>query len=638
MFKYNNTHIFTGYLKQFLSSFNLPACKIYTAEFAKYLEQHGEEDPRVLESFDTISDGHLAVRINYLKNNELYTYFNTSPSVKLAKGATVKTRDSSTCYWKRSTDVFYTSEKVTHGLTRSLNSSSNYYDTTTHEYLGEYLRFLRDYHNINLMSMYNCFNDKLCNNIYHFSINLPGEKKAIFDVQAPNYRIYAVPVKLFAEYTIAIDCSQGVEMFCGLYNTSLDISDKANKLAAKTYLKINKTLFKQPFLYDKLSIKYWQACDDFKDGKINKEVYTRWDITNREKDLRLFIKVPTSCESSITILEGDYRGFNDAKYANVGLTCRYDTSASTVWTYDETLQTFKVTLNGESYVLSYDINNNLIPAKIAANTAYVRFVKGSAKLDDNHIITNAVNPAEDIEATYKLAFYQSKDNTIYYVNDQLAGTTESTKCLQIYVEDIGRGYYLAGKANNVLKNKYINIVSKLIYSCNHSVLNFNTNKAADRVDLNDYTFKPISKLQLLAFNTGESYPFADRLIEYLTGSAITPMDDIADNIKRAQKVMEDNQYYFKINGLWEDKMQNLLYDYVVNSGPVVLQDGKLLDRRNGIHPRLGHTSKSTLYDILGYIDKDTEKWYANWKKEDGRAIIKSNIQNVDIYNGLYGLD
>ena len=103
----------------------------------------------------------------------------------------------------------------------------------------------------------------------------------------------------------------------------------------------------------------------------------------------------------------------------------------------------------------------------------------------------------------------------------------------------------------------------------------------DGIDLNDYTFKPISRLQLLAINTGESHPFADRLIEYLGGSAITSIDEIPDNIKRIQRVMKENKNYFKIEGLWEDKMQNILYDYMVCSGPIVVNGGLLEDKRQG---------------------------------------------------------
>ena len=42
---------------------------------------------------------------------------------------------------------------------------------------------------------------------------------------------------------------------------------------------------------------------------------------------------------------------------------------------------------------------------------------------------------------------------------------------------------------------------------------------------------------MLRFNTGEQYPFADRLIEYLTGNAITSIDEITQDIARVQKAM-----------------------------------------------------------------------------------------------------
>ena len=72
-----------------------------------------------------------------------------------------------------------------------------------------------------------------------------------------------------------------------------------------------------------------------------------------------------------------------------------------------------------------------------------------------------------------------------------------------------------------------------------------------------------------------------------------------------------------------------------SSGPIVAEDGKLVDKHLGYHPRLGYTSRSALYDVIGYVDKEAEKWYASWINKNNQADIVDNIQNVDIYNGLY---
>jgi hypothetical protein len=354
--------------------------------------------------------------------------------------------------------------------------------------------------------MYNCFNNKICSNIYYKLNNSVGKSNTVFDSQDIRYRIYAFPVKLFQNYTIAIDCDKDVELFCGLYDTTLDTSNKGTALIAKTYKKFNRTFFKQPFLYDKLDVKYWNfelesAIESDGYPKLfNSANVTRWDIANKERDLKLFIKIPSSCRSSITVLEGDFRNFNDHKYEPMKYNDKF------VWEYKQ----------------------------------------------------------------------------------------------------------------------------------NHSIINFDDNDA-----LNDIGFIPIGKLQLLALNTGESYPFANRLIEYLCNSTITSIDEIADNIKRAQKVMNQNNHYFKINGIWENKMQKIIYDYMMNAGPIettkVNDRIQLIDKRRGYHPRLGHSSKSALYDILGYVDRDAEKWYASWTKAGDKAIVKDSIQSVDIYNGLYDL-
>lgn len=499
MFKFNNNHIFTGYLKQKLSSVHLPTCRIYTREFAEYCEKNLDrttglrrEDPRVLASFDGVTvDKQIcpAVRVNYLKNNELYTYFINS----LDKNSTAEVRN--TAQWKRISNIFYDSDKPIPGLTKTLYSPGSSYDTITHEYLGDYLRFIRDYYDINLMSLYNCFNNNICSNLHlTFSVN---SSTITFNSQDAKYIIYAFPVKLFANYTIAIDSCQGVEMFCGLYNTTLDeLLPETKSLAEKTYLKVHKASFKQPFLFDKLDVSKWPFTTPQDKTAQSYSSYSRIDIINREQDLKLFIKVPAASKSSIVVLEGDYLNFNDASYSR---------------------------------------NKNTV---------------------------------------------------------------------------------------------------KWEYRQNHSVMNF-----GDNVDLNESSFKPISKLQLLELNTGESYPFADRLVEYLSKSAITPLDEVPDNIKRVQKVMEENNHFFRIPGVWENKIQKIIYDYLMSSGPIVLDktQEKLKDCRLGYHYKIGHARKSTLYDVLGYVDRDAEKWYASWTKQDNKAALYNTIQNVDIYDKLYDL-
>lgn len=502
MLEFGNNHIFTGYLKQLLASFNLPTCKVYTKEFAKYAAAHGQEDPRIVESFDSISSNRLATRIGYLKGNELYNFFYDHNTEKTT--------------WRKQTNIFYTRDKKIPGLTRTLKSPGTSYDYTTHEYLGDLLRFIRDYYNVNLMPLYNCFSNRTCNNIYLVKTKVKedasGNKETIelarFDSGDPKYKIYAIPVKLFEKYTIAMDCDQGIELFCGIYGRTLDTSEKAQNLFDKTYLKISKTSFKQPFLYDKLLVGNWmrESTADLESSKI----MSRCDILGREQDLKLFIKIPISCISSITILEGDYRFYNDFKY------------------------------------------------------------------------TPGVLP------------------------------TTSNAAVRREIWD---------------------------YQSNRTIINFDK-----KLDLNDQDYPLISRLQLLAINTGRPYPFSDRLIEYLTGSATSPIDGIHDNIHRAQKIMNQNDHYFKIIGRWEDKMQKIAYNYMINEGPFEVStetDTKgntkhtISDKKTGRHPKLGYNSKSTMYDILGFIDRDVERCYASWTIKDGKLTIYDTIQHVDIYNGLY---
>ena len=573
MLQFNNNHIFTGYLKQFLSSFNLPTCKVYTAEFEKFYLEHGYEDPRVVESYLPIKVSNKTrpgIGITYLKDGCPQQYF-WDTSAWTANLSYTHRKNKIAKYWKSNQALHYNGNKIL-GLTKTLKNPTTLYNYQTHEYLGDYLRFLRDYENINLMSMYNCFSDRLCNNI-KTKLEWKDDsgtliKSATINSYDTNYKIYMFPVKLFENYTIAIDCYQGVELFCGFYNEKLDTSTKAEDLIKRTYVKIPKALFGQPFIYDKLDVANWNWYDETTQTEVklstpgttsasgmaiqpprlySTDKIIRSEIAIRESELKLFIKVPTTNTSSIVVLEGDYRNFNDS---------------------------------------------------------------------------------------------------LYTVNDK-------------------DGW------------QYVN---------NSTIANFETKKTykeSKLPDLNSREFKPISKLQLLALNTGISYPFADRLIEYLVSNVILPNDATPDNIKRLQKVMEDCGYSFQIEGIWEPKMQMILYDYLMNSGKIAIATEKdeagntIYNEVNGVKRPIYRTKKdaagntiydkagnpiymvenqrtgnlrqrgqkmlSDFYDILGYVDKDAEKLYASWiveineKTNKPQVTAKNTLENVDIYSNLYNV-
>jgi len=104
----------------------------------------------------------------------------------------------------------------------------------------------------------------------------------------------------------------------------------------------------------------------------------------------------------------------------------------------------------------------------------------------------------------------------------------------------------------------------------------------------------LSNLQLQRLNTQESYPFSDRLIEYLLDNVITKDDWFGGDIKRVQIDLNRIKEMFSEDGVWTDGMRKEMFtDYITN--------------KEGVR-------KTDCIDINGYIDKDSE-YYLNLVKE-----------------------
>ena len=301
MKKFNTSDLITGYIKQLLKSFNLPKVKIYTDNHLDYLINNNEESPEILRTVQYNSTDTNVRYFPYIRNGEFQEYIDGN-WVNL--GTINPTAPK-----------YYVYDQKILNYTKNLQIDSNVYDSYTHEYLGDYLRFHRDYSNINLMSLYNCFSNRACEKL-NYKWNIVKEKGGrnitntiSFDTSDDQYKIYMVPVKLFQKYTIAIDSIYPVEFCCGIYGDYQDPREKFIHIPARTYKKVSTSLFSQPILFNELSCSLNGEINTFVDRLTDSE---KIEIAQNEQDLKLFIKLPKDNTSTIVVLEGDYINWNDS--------------------------------------------------------------------------------------------------------------------------------------------------------------------------------------------------------------------------------------------------------------------------------------------------------------------------------------
>ena len=300
MIKYNSNNIVIGQIKQLLNSFNLPKCVCLN----NCLKVNS------LPEGDDIIEGKL-----YLFNRSVYIgYFDTIDDVKKTKDITINNKiyihnnvvyrscfDENKQIKLTPTPLTYRWGKKLDNITKNLNINNIIYDSYTHKYLGEYLRFLRDYQDLDLMSLYNCFSNEMPSNM-DIAINIEeplesGEeaKYTYFDSKDELHKIYMLPVKFNKKYTIALNTNSPVEIFCYFYNKG---QYKAYDLQANwTYMKRSSCNFRESFIYDKLLLGNLESLN------VNS--------MSHEDNLYMFIKVSSNYDSSIVVLEGDYTASNN---------------------------------------------------------------------------------------------------------------------------------------------------------------------------------------------------------------------------------------------------------------------------------------------------------------------------------------
>ena len=235
-------NILVGYIKELLHNFNLPMIPVYTDETIPY-------------------EGRT-----YIKGLNIVKYRNKQ--------------------FVTISPYSYNMEML--NVTKNLEMTSSTYDTYTHEYLGEYLRFMRDFKKVDLMSMYNCFCGRMPVRVFFGGSkdrerpNLPIE----INTDNKNFNYYIVPIKFNKKYSIALDSEVRYEM-CAILYGSCFIDATPNKLITESYRTVSGSKLTNPYVYET----YFSS------------VSKCWD---KEGSLCLLIKIPNEVKSTIVILEGDY--------------------------------------------------------------------------------------------------------------------------------------------------------------------------------------------------------------------------------------------------------------------------------------------------------------------------------------------
>ena len=258
-YRFGNDNLITGYIKNLLHEFNLPQAKVITSD----------DMPRYENKF-------------YIKDRKIY--YGKS---------------------KEQHGVYSYGEKIPN-FTKNYIINSSVYDSYTHTYLGDFLRFIRDYKQLDLMPLYNCFNNEVPYSL-KFTLDVPykviegegSEAKEVehtlyfrVDTSSELYNYYIFPIKFDAKYNIAIESMAPYEI-CAMIYTGSHRTKLCNQLMKKTYTLIGNSSFSNPYTF-------MVEGNDKEQPKGDNQRFTDF-----EENLRLLIKIPKSVKTSIVIIEGD---------------------------------------------------------------------------------------------------------------------------------------------------------------------------------------------------------------------------------------------------------------------------------------------------------------------------------------------
>lgn len=472
------------------------------------------------------------------------------------------------------------------GTTTNYVSNVKGYDSTTHYYLGDFLRAYRAYYNIDLMPYYNCFSNEY---IDYLSLTKKDGVVKLVEANNPKYKVLSVPIKFCQKYTIAIQCNSEVDIlpvFIGKKGLLKEKTAELHQLAhhGKYYPRMQ---FNSPIVYESPHINSVQDL-------------VQSSLQTYDKYLRLLIQVPANLTSSIVVIEGD---FKNAKNYSERLINTSKDDVLNLWA--ETYST-KIPYTRE---IDVPANSTLICNNIELQKFYrdyenspIKLLKdseGSNLLDVNivgealeHIIDNPVikiksyyiisdyngpaspsDPSEDKDLNlYLKGFYLIKG---YKVEEDESGNTittiginyQDTVTINVpfisneekfdgvrYIYDgesqTYKLYYIPEGAKEE-KDYYLIVNNSKLLSDNYVIIEINEKQLIDEASLNIFN-ELFENYEVLLLAEGESTPEKQQALNFNLDWIRVPYGTFGSNYAATETNAEGVTNYYQYKDVEED--------------------------------------------------------------------------------------
>lgn len=440
-------------------------------------------------------------------------------------------------------------------FTRKYYSQYDYYDSDTHEKLGDYLRCYRDLYGIDLMPFYNCYSGRFNDSLYvdttkdAVSLIFPFNKiNAYTSSWVSDFDFDDTPFKFFIKkgnYTISAPhvVSDNWRIQIRAFSTDKTIIEDKNKV--KIYY--TSQFPNYPWEYNQDSYAFYKSLVNT--GKLSIRIFLEQDtylsIVNGTQS---YASTPPGVDT-VDIPETRITYNSSITYQTKNI----ENELKQEKTKDYKTYQVPIKLN-KSYSISID------------NADYTTITPAFIKED--HLLE--LTDKENIISPTEYILDGSLDNIKRYLNLSYnkpilysLNVNESDPKYQKMFEEYEKYLYL------LIQVPVYNESSLFVIEGNYTNTNCNNIYSSEEpISNNELNEKLISGLSSQLFNVGYRYPFSNRLIEYLLLNVIDSRDEIGDNIELVQSLISKQDP----NGIWDNNLRRNVFDYCQYSKFIKHQD------------------------------------------------------------------